>query len=58
MIRWFFFRLDPIITNVPASGVKLSSVTFAKNSEVNATYDFKLYLLNFFALPYVISLGL
>jgi len=25
--------LDPIITNVPASGVKLSSVTFAQNSE-------------------------
>ena len=32
-------RLDPLIINNPTSGARQTSVTFAKNSEVNSLYN-------------------
>ena len=44
-LYFFCCRLDPIIVNVPAPGVKLSCLTFAKNSDVS--WDVLLFNMNY-----------
>ena len=34
VMRFFFYRLDPVITVTPTSDVRLTSVTFGLNTEV------------------------